>query len=467
MGDEYAQTCGSPVNYKSSPVNYKKSTERKLCQDCVHCGKATTTNIGICLSGAYELCNCWPDSVSCGAHYVDNDVITKVAIEKKAEQDMPKSYEACASDDERKVFLIEKYTVRDEWGELFEQLEKVYKERKKIWGSVGVKDNFTFVNDVILPKDIIDVVPSIKKCLDANVIACDLKRDFRRKYLHSGLWRINFAPGAIISAAQRDNDLYRSLACFAYQGGYEGTAAQMVFDPHIAVLEPVYASGCKKNGFQVVFIDSTGIHSYGGCYTGSDNDSQMARELAYKFAKKVNGESVENIEENNAAIDALCDIVRKTSDTILNPNEMYAKNYDGFGKKVYSEKEFDMLPNDEKHKIGWTWNHYNGIAQSYGESRYYGGFFDTGIKERVVLYDENEINEMICDKTGMFHNNEYECDHCGDYFDYDEDGGYYGEDYGLGDTHYCCYDCLERAMKAACDQWIGNVYLIDGQLYEL
>ena len=457
MGEKYAQTCVDPV------LN-NKLCERKLCQDCVHCGKVTNHR-GFCLSANHNLYHCTPDIESCRYKYVGSDTIARVANEKRIEQNTPKSYEVCASDDERKMFLLEKYIVRDEWKELFEQLEKVYKERKKIWESVGVKDGFTFADDVILPKDIIDVIPSIKKCLDANVIACELKRDFRRKYLHGGLWRINFAPGAIISAAQRDNDLYRNLACFAYQGGYEGTAAQMVFDPHIAVLEPVNVNGRKNNGFQMVFIDSTGIHGYGGCYTGSDNSSQMARELVNKFAKKVNGESVENIEENNAAIDALCEIVRKTSDTILDPNEMYARDYDGFGKKVYTEEEFDTLPSNEKHKIGWTWNYYSDIVQSYGESRYYGGFFDTGIKERVVLYDANKINEMICDEAGMFNPGET-CTYCDDYFD-PEDSGYNGEDYGLGDTMYCCYDCLQSAMEEACDQRIGNVFLIDGQLYEL
>lgn len=455
------------MNYKTpeecSLTSYPHIDEYDFCADCAHCIDFGNRR-GKCMSRQRADENCYPNSAPCNSRTPKKSTISE--IKKKCDSQMGiKSYGECANEDERKMFLLEKYVVRNEWKELFEQLEKVYKERKKIWESVGVKDGFTFADDVILPKDIIDIIPSVKKCLDANVIACELKRDFRRKYLHGGLWRINFAPGAIISAAQRDNDLHRNLACFAYQGGYEGTAAQMVFDPHIAVLEPVNVNGRKKNGFQMVFIDSTGIHGYGGCYTGYDNSSYMARELVNKFAKKINGQYVESIEKNNAAIDILCEIVRKTSDTILDPNEMYARDYDGFGKKVYTEEEFDTLLSEEKYKVSWTWNHYSDIVQSYGESRYYGGFFDTGIKERVVLYSTDKINEMICDEAGIF-SEQCVCAYCDDYFD-PVDSGYNGEDYGLGDTMYCCYDCLCAAMNEACDQRIGNVFLIDGQLYEL
>jgi len=365
----------------------------------------------------------------------------------------------------RRKMLLENYPVKAEWGYAFKEIETVYLERIALWN--GLFDNlklpsfelngFCFWEDFIPTQEILDCVDELEKFSNMGIGTIQFNREFRKAYLNPQRWRLNFDPGAIIGAAQKGGSLCSSLACFGAGETYEGTAAQMAFDPYLAVLEPIDEKGEKMNGFQMVAIQQNGFVCYGGKYTNGrvEDGTNLVNTLTHRILK-IGYEK--DTTEVLSKLEKLCKIVKSESDSDINHNHLL---YSGYYKNTRNE--------DQLYAPEWEWSPIEDVAGAYEESVKRAGIyrFDTGLECLYDRYENYEIDDIISDIID-FREPMGTCDNCGATI-YENDDHVWADfdEYGV-EGIFCDNDCLGQYMINYCSRRIQDqVVVIDGELYEL
>lgn len=433
------------------------------CEDCKHCRRIDDTKIGVCLSVAQSAIS---KSKYCSLEFetcerLVSEELYREKIENRKENEMETVTEENMSEEidkeEKKKTLLTNYPVKKEWEYLLPELEKVYEERLKHWSQIGAEHGFMLNATGRISEDEEKKIEAAWNIVSSNMFTLGVKKEFRRKIEGMGIWRLNMHPGALISAAQKNGSMTESCACLGANQIYEGTAAQIAFDPNIAVLEPIDDVTGKKNiGFQFVVLDSTGLHAYGGCYTGSDSGSIASIELATRLAEFLVGENnEEEATRNNEAASKLYDVIKNTSECLYPKERMMM---------TVTKNEFGIEINKSPSNGYAEWEPMDGITRAYEEQVIDSAFFDAGQNTASLVYNEGDVSEMIMD-AGII-KRQAECEKCGEYCN--EEDMIDGEEYGLGESnYYCSLTCVRKAMIDTADQRIENVVLIGGEMYEL
>lgn len=438
------------------------------CKDCKHCRRIDEDQIGVCLSGQRSATTtfCSLEFETC--ERLVSEELYKQKIENRKENEMEtvtgenmsenfkQSIEKIDKEEKKKT-LLTNYPVKKEWEYLLPELEKVYEERLKHWSQIGAEHGFMLNATGRISEDEEKKIEAAWNIVSSNMFTLGVKKEFRRKIEGMGIWRLNMHPGALISAAQKNGSMTESCACLGVNQIYEGTAAQIAFDPNIAVLEPIDdVTGKKKIGFQFVVLDSTGLHAYGGCYTGSDSGSIASIELATRLAEALVGENnEEEATRNNEAASKLYDVIKNTSECLYPKERMMM---------TVTKNEFGIEINKSPSNGYAEWEPMDGITRAYEEQVIDSAFFDAGQNTASLVYNEWDVSEMIMD-AGII-KRQAECEKCGE--SCNEEDMIDGEEYGLGEyNYYCSLTCVREAMIDAADQRIENVVLIGGEMYEL
>jgi hypothetical protein len=325
--------------------------------------------------------------------------------------------------------ILTKYPVRESYADIYEELSAVYELRKELWGKVGVTQGMMFNEFCNIPQPIIDFA-NIAGKINTLYVSYSINPD--KVQFDPQLWRVNMHPGALISAAEKDGALDKSdpraCACLGYKKEYESTALQLSLDPHLIVLEPMKDRKRRRNGFNFMFLGSTGIHSYGSCYCsgGSRVDSYRAKHLAEVFATIVNGWEIDNAEAINETLEGL------SAMGYLRPSDCEALQVPIFGNKhpdmVVDENDSNsnheiwfplagsngatLNPQKKKHYelTGERWDY---LDTCYNDARYFGGWFDTGITEIIRPFDEAYIRDNIQKGKDLYREVWRTCQVCG------------------------------------------------------
>lgn len=359
------------------------------------------------------------------------------------------------------------YPIRPEYAEVCgDELLEVESLRREHWAKVGAYEGLTLRPSVILPEDAAQAIADMPEGLDI-FLNVSVPREIKQLFTAAGeSWRLSFRAGAIIGASMHDENMHRgSCACFGYECEFEGTALNMALDPAIAVLERVDASGARKDGFQFVVLTETGVHAYGGMYSGSRIDSKAASALAFHLAECLRNkrQKCNYAELNNRAIDKLAPIMRRAENWVGNAVDVYAENgaaCEGLPVMRVLARSCDCPAFHGLRGLA-AWRPLSGISLAYTETVYNGGFWATNAPAPERPYDEDDINAWlrelgiggeVCPCCGEVINNDYAIS---------------GDDYGMVDKVYCSWACLEREMSDAADAELNGVYLIDGALYSI
>lgn len=362
------------------------------------------------------------------------------------------------------------YPIRSEYAEVCgAELLEVEALRASHWAKVGAYEGLTLRPSVILPEDAARVIADMPEGL-ASVLNVSIPREIKQLFTAAGeSWRLSFRAGAIMGASMHDENIHRgSCACFGFDCEYEGTALNMALDPALAVLERVDASGARKDGFQFIVLTETGVHAYGGMYSGSRIDSKAASALAFHLAEYLRGkrQGCFYAELNNRAIDKLAPIMHRSENWAGCASDVYADNgaaCEGEGVRAFMERRAYDVKCPAFHGLRGlaAWRPLNGVSSAYTETVYNGGFWATNAPAPERPYNEDAINAWLAELGiggGI-------CPCCGEVIS--NDYAVSGDDYGMGDAVYCSWACLEREMSDAADAELNGVYLISGALYSI
>ena len=441
------------------PVSRHENAQQFRCRECLNARKRSgdCRNSEICLSFGHDSESCSLDAYACRKGLI-RTILNQYdgAAAPKA-----KEYPPYAEMDKKMVrqFLMEDYPIKPEWLFLTDELNLVYKKRLALWEGNGFKDRFTFSAASTMPKELIDILPYVRAA--GECLSFSMSRDLRKKILNKSLYRLNLAPGAIISAAQKGGSLSQANACLGANKEYEGTAAQMAFDPYLAVIEPVNDRGIKEDGFQFVCLDPKGMLLYGGLYTGSHVGGSEGFPIMEALVRRSRKYPIPNWKEHNAGLQELEWLIETSTGNSVDVEKI----------RVEPQEEKEDLEELRRENIdsSWLWRPIRNVPNAYHESCNAGLVFTTDIKDIMRPYDRDDIERMIreagciqCVGRGEL----MTCENCDDTME--EDDAWNGTDWGVPGL-YCCESCVRSAQEDAASSWndMNGTCVINGETYDI
>ncbi|MCL2806651.1 MAG: hypothetical protein FWD27_00580 [Coriobacteriia bacterium] len=390
---------------------------------------------------------------------------------------------------EREHEILRSYDVRTTYSKVFAELDEVYVKREELWGYAGFEHGTIynippFISE-LEKNEIMEIDEDTPKRSNSMFEVRMVAADKLIVKLETKSYRLNFHPGAIISAAQKagssiGSERSGSVCCFGYEKEYEGTALQLAFDPHIAVLEPLDNEGRKKTGFQMLFLGTTGLHAYGNLYRGNGHCiDRMSTELIRDISMiELSVKDPDNHLDVDVAT-ALCRITSMANAwtvhlatclhqrTDITPGQLVCCDED-----VFDLEEWTPLAGRNKSSHWDEYgeqieNEHDSIFMCYMDSRI-SGTGNWKAKEIYRPFSTREVHELV-EKTHLF-SSWKKCPNCGEILtrkDREEVRYTIGESLGL-EGIYCSLQCAIESAHYHCTKSMAvgdeTVSLVNGKM---